>query len=79
MTKREFVINDVEWAQELEHGLEEYMMDCWNSLDSEGDANFETVSGELFCGCGTCESREQLFFVTPKIIKAFQEGKVELC
>jgi hypothetical protein len=77
MTKREFVINDVNWAQELEHGLEEYMMDCWTSLDEGSD--FETVSGEPFCGCGTCESREQLFFVTPKIIKAFQEGKVELC
>lgn len=78
MAKQEFVINDVEWAQELEHGLEEYMMDCYSSLDDDGE-NFETVSGEPFCGCGTCESREQLFFVTPKIIKAFQEGKVELC
>jgi hypothetical protein len=77
MTKREFVINDVEWAQGLERELEDYMLDCWASLD-EG-SEFDTITGEPFCGCGTCESREQLFFVTPKIIKAFQEGKVELC
>lgn len=78
MAEKEFIINDVEWAREMEHALEDYMMDCFSSLDDD-DENFETVSGEPFCGCGTCESREQLFFVAPKIIKAFQEGKIELC
>ena len=38
----------------------------------------ETLSGQPFCGCSQCFWREALFFVVPKIIKGFEEGKVEL-
>jgi hypothetical protein len=78
MTKG-FVINDVEWAQELERAYEQYMLDCFDSMDADdSDEPFETLSGELFCGCETCQTRETLFFFTPRLLKAANEGKVEL-
>jgi hypothetical protein len=78
MTK-DFVINDVEWAKVLEFQYEVYMEACFESLDADADDEpFETLSGEPFCGCNTCTTRETLFFFTPRLLKAADEGKVEL-
>lgn len=77
MSNPEFSITDVEWAQKLETEYEEYMWKCEETIDEE-DSDFTPLSGEVFCGCTTCYSREQLFFLVPKIIKAYKEGKIEL-
>lgn len=78
----EFTIHDDAWAKQLERDYEEYMSSCWSSLDdeelSESDLDFETLSGQPFCGCNTCETRETLFFFTPRLLKAAEEGKVTL-
>jgi hypothetical protein len=78
MSKREFVIEDSDWSQSLESAYEEYLWDCESSIDGEESDDFETLSGEPFCGCTTCYTREQLFFLVPRIIKAYNEGKITL-
>lgn len=78
MSNPEFEINDQDWAQELENSYEEYMWACESSIDGEEPDDFATLSGEPFCGCSTCYSREQLFFLVPRIIKAYKDGKITL-
>lgn len=73
MSKFEF---DQEWAEVLEAQYEEYLWDCEASIDGEESEDFETLSGEAFDGCSTCYTREQLFFLIPRIIKAYKEGKI---
>jgi hypothetical protein len=77
-----FTITDMGWADALQQGLEEYMMQCHDSIDADeefaGDSGFETESGWPFCGCNTCEYREILSFLVPRIITASAEGKVVL-
>ncbi|CAB5219763.1 hypothetical protein UFOVP221_131 [uncultured Caudovirales phage] len=78
MTK-DFEIHDVDWAKDLETLYEEYMDACFESVDADPeDEPFETLSGEPFCGCPTCHTRETLFFFTPRLLKAADEGKVTL-
>ena len=72
----DFEILDTGWARNLEFEYVEYINACFESI--EEDEHFATLSGEPFCGCETCCSREQLCFLTPKIIKAYKEGKVVL-
>ena len=74
MSKQEFFVEDGEWAQNLESEFEEYIWKCEETI--EEDTDFTPLSGEPFCGCTTCYTREQLFFLVPKIIKAYKEGKL---
>jgi hypothetical protein len=74
--KPEFFIEDTKWASTLESSYEEYIWKCEELIDN--DTDFVPLSGEPFCGCNTCYSREQLFFLVPKIIKAYKEGKITL-
>ena len=74
----EFYLEDDAWAKNLETQYEEYMWNCESAVDGEEPDDFTTLSGEPFCGCGTCVIREQLFFLVPKIIKAYKEGKIVL-
>lgn len=78
MSKPEFVINDHEWSQKIEEDYDSYMWNCESAVDGEEPDDFTTLSGEPFCGCGTCYTREQLFFLIPRIIKAYKEGKIAL-
>lgn len=81
MSKQEFFIEDQEWAKQLESDFEDYIWSCEASLDNEEDEEgnpYETLSGEVFCGCQTCYVREQLFFLVPKIIHAYKNGQVTL-
>jgi hypothetical protein len=73
-----FVIENVEWSKELEEAYQEYMWQCESTIDGEEDDGFVTLSGEPFCGCDTCYTREQLFFLAPRIIKGYKEGHIEL-
>ena len=77
-----FTITDINWATKLQFELEEYMGQCYDSVDADeefaGDAGFETESGYPFCGCNTCEYRELLSFLVPRVLAAQAEGKVEL-
>jgi hypothetical protein len=79
-----FQIRDTEWAQELQHGLEEYLMSLYDAVYAEDDfedsdnAADNTESGISFCGCNVCEGREILSYVTPRIIQGFLEGKVDI-
>ena len=74
-----FVVNDPEWAEELERGVEIYTDMLFEAIfeGSEEEIN-ETVSGEPFCGCNRCFWRETLFDVVPKLLKGYEEGKIEL-
>jgi hypothetical protein len=76
-----FNINDTEWAQELEQGLEEYMQGLYEALDAENNDEGEgpvTLSGQPFCGCETCITREMLWYATPIILQGQKDGAVEL-
>lgn len=76
--KPEFFIEDSEWAKNLQDKYEEYMWNCESVIDGEEPDTFTPLSGEPFCGCSTCYTREQLFFLVPQIIKAYKEGKITL-
>jgi hypothetical protein len=79
-----FEIRDAEWAQKLQHGLEEYLSSLYDAVYAESDLDdFEnaadnTESGISFCGCNVCEGREILSYVTPRIIQGFLNKKVDI-
>ena len=74
-----FAINDQEWAEELESGLEAYTDMLFEAIyEGTEEEITETLSGEPFCGCNRCFWRETLFFVVPKLLKGYEEGKIEL-
>lgn len=78
MNKPEFYLEDDQWSKALETEYEDYMWACESTIDGEEPDNFEPLSGEPFCGCSTCYTREQLFFLVPRIIKAYKNGKIKL-
>jgi hypothetical protein len=74
-----FEIRDGEWANNLQNGLEGYMMGLYESVDAPFDSeesDVETESGIPFCGCNVCESREIISYLTPRIIKGYIDEKV---
>ena len=73
---KDFEIVNTEWSRELERDFQEYIFACEESIDE--DEHFATLSGEYFCGCSVCYTREQLFFLTPRIIEGYEEGFVKL-
>lgn len=79
MSEQEFVVNDQVWAHELEKGVEAYTDMLFEAVwDGEEEAIVETLSKEPFCGCSNCFWREALFYLVPKIIRGYEEGKLEL-
>jgi hypothetical protein len=78
MTNPEFFIHDKNWSKNIEEQYEEYMWNCESIIDGEEPDDFTTLSGDPFCGCSTCYTREQLFFLVPKIIQAYKDGKITL-
>lgn len=84
MSKSNFVIEDVDWSLSLERDYEEYIARCEEMVDYDvdderwGDPDTDTLSGEPFCGCSTCYTREQLFFLVPRIIEAYKQGKITI-
>lgn len=76
---KEFSINDQSWAEELERGVEAYTDMLFEAVyEGTEDEITETLSGEPFCGCSRCFWRETLFYVVPKLLKGYEEGKIEL-
>jgi hypothetical protein len=74
-----FNITDFHWSQELENEFTTYMANCESLIDREFDdesEEFETLSGQPFCGCETCYVREELFFLVPRIIDAYKKGQI---
>lgn len=79
MSEQEFVVNDQVWAHELEKGVEAYTDMLFEAVwDGEEEAIVETLSKEPFCGCSNCFWREALFYLVPKIIRGYEEGKLKL-
>ena len=76
---KSFSVNDEDWAQQLEEGVEGYTDMLFEAVwEGTEDVIPETLSGEPFCGCSTCFWREALFFLVPKLIEGYEEGKIEL-
>jgi len=79
MSKSEFTVNDQAWAHDLEKGVEDYTDMLFEAVwEGTEDEIGETLSGEPFCGCAACFWRETLFFLVPKIIRGYEEGKIAL-
>jgi len=83
MSDAGFFLTDGDWAKELTDAYDEYMYSLrtyWLEEEElpEGMELPETLSNEPYCGCDVCETREQLFFLVPRIIKAYKEGKIVL-
>lgn len=73
-----YVHNDESWAKKLEEDFSEYIYACQDSVDEElGNEEFETVSGQPYCGCETCYNREVIMFLIPRIIDAYKAGILE--
>lgn len=76
---KSFNVNDQEWAHDLEKGVEDYTDMLFEAVWDANDAEIvETLSGEPFCGCSPCFWRETLFYIVPKIIEGYENGKIEL-
>ena len=76
---KSFNVNDQEWAHDLEKGVEAYTDMLFEAVwDANDDEISETLSGEPFCGCSPCFWRETLFYIVPRIIQGYEEGKIEL-
>ena len=77
MTKK-FELHDQDWAVGIERGVEEYTDSLFEAIWEGDDEVPETLSGELFCGCSQCFWREALFYLVPRLLEGYEEGKVEL-
>jgi hypothetical protein len=76
---KNFSVNDEAWAHELEKGVEDYTDMLFEAVwEGSEEAVPETLSGELFCGCSQCFWREALFYLVPRLLEGYNEGKVEL-
>lgn len=71
-----FEIHDTEWAESLERGVEEYTDTLFSAVYEDADDSVKTLSGELFCGCSVCFWRETLFYLAPRIIQGYKDGKI---
>ena len=84
MNNDDFSIVDFHWSQDLENEYTQYMANCESTIDAEYykdteleiENDFETLSGQPFCGCDVCYIREQLFFLIPRIVEAYKTGKI---
>lgn len=78
MTKK-FNVVDGDWAHELETGVEDYTDMLFEAVyEGTEDEIPETLSGQPFCGCSACFWREALFYLVPRLLEGYEEGKVEL-
>jgi hypothetical protein len=76
---KKFVVTDQPWAYELEKGVEAYTDMLFEAvMEGEEEEVPETLSAEPFCGCSDCFWREALFYLVPRIIEGYKEGKIEL-
>lgn len=79
MAKMPIVINDEKWAEDLQERFDLYMDQLAECVDNEDPENsFETLSGELYCGCSVCYTREIITFVSKEVLLGAQSGKIEL-
>lgn len=69
---------DEKWAEQLSKDYDDYMWSCESSVDGEEPDDFTTLSGQPFCGCSTCYTREQLLFLVPRVIDAYKKGLVSV-
>lgn len=60
----------------LASSLDEYLWDCEASLDESEESEFKTITGQDFCGCTACYTREQIYFLAPRIIEAYEGGEI---
>jgi len=76
---RGFNVIDTDWAHDLEKGVEDYTDMLFEAVyEGSEDVIPETLSGELFCGCSACFWREALFYIAPRLLEGYEEGKIEL-
>lgn len=73
-----FHVTDQAWAHDLEKGVEEYTDMLFDASMAEEEVLSETLSNELFCGCSSCFWRETLFYLVPRIIEGYEQGKIEI-
>lgn len=68
---------DEAWGQEFEAAIDAYMTLLWESVD-EPSMDVETLSGQPFDGCETCEFRERNLMAIKLAIEGYEAGKVRL-
>jgi hypothetical protein len=64
----------------VERAFDEYMSNLYQGIldgDPEGGVEvLDTLSGEPFCGCETCEQREVFAFLMPRFIDMYEQGSI---
>lgn len=76
---KKFVVNDPDWAKTIETGVEDYTDMLFEAMwEGSDDEVSETLSGEPFCGCSQCFWREALFYLVPRLLEGYENGKIEL-
>lgn len=52
--------------ERIENGLHDYRFELASALLDDQD--IDTESGQPYCGCDTCEVRELLAYITPRLV-----------
>ena len=65
---------DVEAMEMLENSFRVYTDGLlMHVMDEPGFEDFQTASGELFCGCEVCDVREVFAFLVPRILDLYRQ------
>lgn len=72
---------DAEWAEKLDRNVNDTIGHLMDLVDGEEDGisegGIETPSGEPFCGCETCVTREIIVLTIAATLDGVREGLVE--
>ena len=69
---------DPEWGEHFETALSDYMDRLYLTLDGTGEGEAETLSGQPFDGCETCDFRERYLMAVKLAIEGYKAGEVRL-
>ena len=68
---------DDDWGQEFMAAIDAYMTVLWESVE-DPSMEIETLSGQPFDGCETCEFRERNLMAVKLTIEGYEAGRVRL-
>lgn len=77
MAKMPILINDQAWAEDVQERFDLYMDFLAESMD-DPENSCETLSGEIYCGCSVCYTREAITFIAKEVLLGAQDNKIEL-
>ncbi len=69
---------DPEWGERFERELNDYMEALENAVSEEDFSDVETLSGEPYCGCPDCWTREYLLKAVALTLVGVEMAQIRL-